>query len=195
MIPTLIENWWLLALCGVLDAILSVVYFIDDPGFHAWASIAFLGELALAAGACTIAAGIWRSAKGKCWLLVLNGLALGALGLLFTGIFGSRIGLRTIAMLLVVMALSIGVLEFITARILRRQRHVVDEWVLGLAGASSVGFASAFLALGFGWIKLGAGSNFDLLLIASFFGFTSICMMGLALRLHSRGIGVEFSAA
>jgi uncharacterized membrane protein HdeD (DUF308 family) len=28
MIQTLIKNWWLLALCGVLDVIISVVYLI-----------------------------------------------------------------------------------------------------------------------------------------------------------------------
>src|ERR1017187_1452557 len=88
MIQTLTKNWLLLALCGVFYALISAIYLImhDANGpltFHAWSgAIAFLGKLALAAGACTIAAGIWRSAKGKCWLLVLNGLAIGALGLI-----------------------------------------------------------------------------------------------------------------
>jgi uncharacterized membrane protein HdeD (DUF308 family) len=195
MISTLIKNWWLLALCGVLDTILAAVYFIRDSGFHAWDWIAFLGELALAAGACAIAAGIWRSSNGKCWLLVLNGLALSALGLLLTGIFGSRISLRTIAILLAVMALSMVILQLITARSLWRRRHLLKEWISNSAGAISVGFACAFLALGFGWIKLGPGSNFDLLLIASFFGFAAICMLELALRLRSRAIATELNAA
>src|ERR1035438_5191609 len=88
MIQTLIKNQWLLALCGVLDAIISIIYFImytggDGPNFPGWYGTAvFQSRLALAAGACTIAAGIWRSAKGKSWLLVLNGLALGALGVI-----------------------------------------------------------------------------------------------------------------
>src|SRR6266480_3453568 len=88
LIQTLIKNWLLLALCGVLDAIISVIYLImqDTDGpltFHTWNStLVLLGKLALAAGACTIAAGIWRSTNGKCWLLALNGLALGALGLI-----------------------------------------------------------------------------------------------------------------
>src|SRR5438876_9248884 len=91
LIQTLIKNWLLLALCGVLDAIISVIYLImqdrDGPlTFHAWNSaVVFLGKLALASGACTIAAGIWRSTNGKSWLLVLNGLALGALGLIQYG--------------------------------------------------------------------------------------------------------------
>lgn len=28
MIQTLMKNWWLLAVCGVLDAIISVIYLI-----------------------------------------------------------------------------------------------------------------------------------------------------------------------
>ncbi len=83
MIQTLIKNWWLLALCGVLDAIISIIYLVmydagpDGPlTFHGWSgTVASLSTLALVAGACTIAAGIWRSASGKSWLLVMNGLA------------------------------------------------------------------------------------------------------------------------
>src|ERR1700730_14133410 len=104
-------------------------------------TIGLLGKLALAAGACTIAAGIWRSTTGKCWLLVLNGLALSALGLIFYKLTHYRISFRTITLLVVVMAMSIGILEFVTARTLRRQSHVADGWFLGLAGVASVGFS------------------------------------------------------
>ena len=148
-------------------------------------TVVFLGKVALAAGACTIAAGIWRSAQGKSWILVLNGLALIALGLIFNGIFGSRISFRTIALLLVVMAMSIGIFEWVIKRALRRQRYVADAWFLGLAGAASVGFALAFFAFAFGWIKLGPGPHADFLWFGSYFGFSAICMLGLALRLNS----------
>jgi uncharacterized membrane protein HdeD (DUF308 family) len=194
LIQTLIKNWWLLALCGVLEAIISVIYLImqDTDGpliFHTWnGTVVFLGMLALAAGACTIAAGIWRSTKGKCWLLVLNGLALSALGLIFYKLTHYRISFRTVALLIILMAMSIGILEFVTARILRRQRHVADGWFLGLAGVASVGFALTFFALGFRWIKIEPGSHLDLLWLGSYFGFSAICMLGLALRLHSQGL-------
>src|SRR5258706_184211 len=129
MIQTLIRNWWLLVLCGVLDAMISVIYLImqDTNGpltFHAWKdTIVFLGALALAAAASTIAAGIWRSAKGKCWLLVLNGLALGALGVICFFV-RFRISFRTVALLIILMAISAGILELTIARTLRRQRQV-----------------------------------------------------------------------
>ena len=154
MIRTLSRNWWLLALCGVLHAVISVIclaHYMRDTGFNGWStnvwsSVVFVGELALAAGACTMAAGIWRSAKGKCWPLVLNGLALGALGLILTGIFGSSISFRTVAFLIIVMATSIGIFELLTARTLRRQHHLADGWFLGLAGVLSVGFALLVLS-------------------------------------------------
>ncbi len=148
-------------------------------------TVVFLGKVALAAGACTIAAGIWRSAQGKSWILVLNGLALGALGAIFDGIFGSRISFRTIALLLVIIAMSIGIFDWVIARALRRQRYVADEWFLGLAGAASVGFALVFFAFAFGWIKLGPGQHADFLWFGSYFGFSAICMLGLALRLRA----------
>ena len=194
MIQTLTKNWWLLALCGVLQATISAIYLVmqDTNGpltFHSWnGTIVFLGELALAAGACTIAAGILRSTTGKCWSLVLNGLALAALGLIQYGFVRFRISFLTVALLVVVMAVSAGILEFVIARTLRRQRPIADGWFLASAGVASVGFAVAFVALGFRWIRIAPGSHSDLLWLGSYFGFSAICMLGLALRLHSQGL-------
>ena len=203
MIQTLIKNWWLLALCGVLDAIYSVTNLLmQGPDgsltlrqYAVPGTVVFLGKVALAAGACTIAAGIWRSAQGKSWILVLNGLALGALGVIFNGFLVLALALRTIALLLVVMAMSIGIFEWVIERALRRQRYVADEWFLGLAGAASVGFALAFFAFAFGWIKLGPGPHADFLWFGSYFGFSAICMLGLALRLNSLRAAVHHMAS
>ncbi len=187
LIQTLTKNWWLLALCGVFDAVLSVIYFMHDTGFNTMNQVMLMGKLAAAAGAFTIAAGIWRSTTGKCWPLAMNGAALGAFGLILNGIFGFRISLRSIALLLVVMAASSGILYLATARTLRRQRHVADGWFLGFAAAASLGFVLGFLALGFHWITLepGPGSHPDILWFGAYFGFSAICMVVLALRLHS----------
>jgi uncharacterized membrane protein HdeD (DUF308 family) len=154
--------------------------------FHAWnRTVVLLGELALAAGVCTIAAGVWKAAKHKCWLLVLNGLALGALGLICYAFVRFPISFLTIALLIIVMAVTLGSLLFVTARIVRRQRHVAGEWLLKLAGAASFVFVLAFLAFGFRWIKIEPGSHPDLLWLGLYFGFSAICMLALAFRLHS----------
>ena len=194
VIQTLTRNWWLLALCGVLNAMISVIYLVmhDEPGpltFHGWnRTIVLLGKFTLAAGVGAIAAGLWRSAKDKCWLLVLNGLALGALGLVYYAFVRFPISLLTISLLFIVMTVSMGALELITARDFLRRGHVVDGWLLSLAAAISVGFGLVFLALGSHWIRLGPGSHLDLLWMGLYFGFVAICMLALALRLPGVGL-------
>jgi len=193
LIQTLIRNWWLLAICGVLDAIISVIYFMmydasqdamPSPGLYAAAVLS--NRLALAAGVCAIAAGIWRSAKGISWLLVLNGLAFGTYGLIPL-VWSGPHGFRLFALLIVAMAMTFGVLALAIARALRH--HVADAWVFGLAGAGSVGVALAFLALVSGWIPLERWAFHPpvFLWICCHFGFSAICMLGLALRLHMLG--------
>lgn len=179
------KNWWLLALCAVLEGIISVINFSHvGHGFHSMKDVAFAGRLAVAAGVFTIAAGILRFASGKGWLLVLNGLALSAQGLILNGIFGSRIRFSTIALLIIVMAMSLGVFEWEIARSVRWKLSVVDRWVLRLAGAASFGFALAFFGLGFGAIKIEPGSYLDLRWMGAYFAFSATCMLGLGLRLN-----------
>ena len=192
MMQTLIKSWWLLALCGVFDAIYSGMnFFMQRPDgslalrtfVNSRGTVVNMGMLALAAGACTIAAAIWSSRKAKSWLLVLNGLACSALGLIFI-FWTGPLAFRTVALLIVVMAVSIGIYELATARMLRL--HLADEWLLGAAGVVSVGFALAFLAFVFRWIKLESGSPAQTLVwVGSYFGFSAICMLGLGLRLYS----------
>ncbi len=185
LIQTLIKNWWLLAVCGLLDAIFSVMYlFMQDANgsltlrkYALKGTVVFLGNVALAAGVCRIAAGVWKSTTGKSWLLVLNGLALVALGLIFNGVFGTGIALRTVTGLLAVMAMTMGILELAIARTLRGP--VPEKWLLGIAAAASVGFALAIL-----WIQPAPGSHLHFLLFGAYFGFSAICMLGLALLLH-----------
>jgi len=190
LIKTLIKSQWLLALCAVLDAIISVIFFIiydTSPegrltalGLHGM--IGLLSRLALAAGVCSIAAGIWRLEKGKSWLLVLNGLALSAYGVIPL-LWRGPLGFNRIALLLVVMAMSVGILALAIARALRRS--VADEWSFGLAGAGSVGFALAFLALANGWIQLERRLFHPSVFLwqCLYFGFCAVCMLVLALRL------------
>jgi len=83
-----------------------------------------------------------------------------------------RYGVRflTVAILVMVMAVSSGVLEMGLAR----GRRVK---VIGLAGVASFGFALVFLALGARWIKVGPGAHVDVL--GLYFGFSAVCMVGL----------------
>jgi hypothetical protein len=193
MIQTLTTNWWLLGLCGVVDAIISVIHLMmydagpDAMPLGGWyATVVLLCRLSVAAGVCSIAAGIWRSSKGISWLLVLNGLAFSAYGLIPL-LFKGPLSFRLFALLIVVMAMSFGVLALTVARTMRHHSHGADKWLFGLAGAASVGFALAFLALG--WIQLERGPFHPsfFLWLCLFFGFNAICMLGLAPRLRRLG--------
>lgn len=202
MTQSLVKSWWLLALCGVLDAIFAVlIVLMGSPDrspdlrafIHSRNGLTQLGVLALAAGVCTIAASFWSPRKDNSWLLALNGLACSSLGLLVTlGAIGVTrpIAFRTIALVIAIMAMSIGLYELATARTLRG--HLEDEWLLGAAGVVSVSFAVAFLAFVLRWIKLDpspSAQTFDWL--GSYFGFTAICMVGLALRLNGLRVHID----
>lgn len=189
MAQTFVRSWWLLALCGVLDALFAVMIFLmaspdGSPNLrifmHSRYAITQLGAFALAAGICTIAASVWRSRKDNSWLLVLNGLACCSVGLLVTLGATRPIAFRAIALVIVIMAMSIGFYELATARTFRG--HPIDEWLLGAAGVISVGFAVAFLAFVLRWIKLDPSPSAQTFhWLGAYFGFAAICMVGLAL--------------
>jgi hypothetical protein len=109
--------------------------------------------------------------------------AYGSLPLFWRG----PLSFRFFALLVVVMAMTFGILALTIARTLRGR--VADEWFFGLTGAVSVGFALVFLALVNHWIhlehRLYHPSMF--LWFCFYFGFSTIWMLGLALRLHKLG--------
>jgi hypothetical protein len=171
MIRGLISKWWALGLCVAFEAAISIFYFnYAVYGIHSSDAVKRLGELTLAAGICTIAACALSATEGKRWLLVLNGLCCSSLGLYMT--FFTRNRFRTMALLIVVMAMSLGAYELVTGGLLRRG---IQEW---LAGAVSVGFALVFLAYVFRWISLDPASPAEgILWLGSYFGFSAVCML------------------
>ena len=110
------SNLLLLAVCGVLNAAYAIMnFFMQRPDgsmafrtFSHKSTVIEMGMLALATGACTIVAGVGRFKMSKAWLVVPNGLACSVLGLIFTCWTG-RLSFGTVAILLTVMALSIGI--------------------------------------------------------------------------------------
>lgn len=182
MIQTLIKNWWLLLLRGLLAMLFSVMIFLTQSSadtitlreFAMKGMVVFLGILVLIAGACTAAAGIWRASAGKWWVLLADGIILSSAGLVL--ILVNRFSFRTVTLIVVVLAAAIGVTEVGAATLLRR--HVPDEWFLALAGVASFGFALVFVLLKpveprpmFTWL-------------GTYSGFSGFCLLGLAFRLR-----------
>jgi hypothetical protein len=180
----------LLASCGVLYATGSflIVSMGDLDGsialrtfVHSRGIVPAMGALFLAASACTIAAGLWSGNKGNSWFLVLNGIACSALGVLMSLGASRPIAFRTIAQVIVAMAVSMGLYEMAAARELRG--HLADMWLFIAAGVLSSGFAAVFLAFVFRWIKLDPGpSSQTFHWLGSYFGFSALCMLFLAVR-------------
>jgi uncharacterized membrane protein HdeD (DUF308 family) len=185
----LVRGWWLLAFCGVLEAIYSFFNLLmaDPDGsvtlrkFAIRSTVVFLGKFALGAGVCTIAAGIWSSGNRKSWLLVLNGLALTAYGLI-SMFWRGRLTFLPVALLFVVMALSIGAFALASLPAVRHQ--VFEKWAFSFGGAAEIGFAVAFLAFGLRWMRFEQpGSYF--VWVSCFFALSAVCMLGIGLRLNN----------
>jgi hypothetical protein len=182
------KRWPLLVLCSLFYATFSfMILFIWSPDglltlrafAHSRSSIEQLGLVALAAGVFTLAAGISNVREANSWLLVLNGLACCALGIMVALGATRPITFRSIALAIVVMAVSIGLYEWVSAQTLRV--HQVDEGLLAAAGIVSVGFAGVFLGFVFGWIRPDPGPSAQTFhWLGSYFGFGAICMLGLA---------------
>src|SRR5690242_14509041 len=84
------KTWWLLALSGILDAMHAAmnVLMLNPVGNLSWRTFApagavwDMGMVAVAAGVCAIAAGLWSQGKNHSWLLAVHGLALGVFGVI-----------------------------------------------------------------------------------------------------------------
>jgi uncharacterized membrane protein HdeD (DUF308 family) len=194
-----IQNWWSLALCGVLDVVISAIYLLmyttDGPVLaQTWTgTVMFLGELAMLAGGCTIAAAFWRSKNRKSPALFVNGLAVAALGFVQYGLTRFRISILVFAVLVGVMTVSMGIVALAFARKSRRQ-NPAEGWFFAIAGVISIGFVLPSIAFGLRWIPIEPGSHTDLLWLGSYFGFAAICTIALAIRLHRPGVPVSGQA-
>lgn len=167
-----IKGWWLLAGCGIIDAICAAMNaLMVNPSAHfVWD----MSALALLAGACAIAAGLWNSGRGNTWLLVLHGLALSAFGLIgVSPLIRGPLGFRPVSLLFVLMAISVGAFALGAA----------DGRLASLCGAVSLAFACCFLAVGFGWVRLGPPPAYWIWM-SSYFAFTALCMWSMAVHFH-----------
>jgi uncharacterized membrane protein HdeD (DUF308 family) len=175
---TRLRGWWLLILCGILDAISAAMNLLRlNPGIN---FIWDVSVLALAAGACAIAAGLWNSGRGNPWLLALHGLALTVVGLIGVSPLVRRpLGFRPISLLFMLTAATVGAFALATAQ----ASGAANRWFLTVSGALSVSFACSFLAVGLGWVRLGPPPLYWIWM-SSYFAVTALCMLSIAARLR-----------
>src|SRR5215831_4726015 len=175
MIRTLVNNWWLLALRGVLALMLSVLLFslqsletsvITRSVVHMGVVVIF-GLLALAAGGCTIAAAVRRAGKEISYLLLWDGIVVSAAGSII--MFAPRLDLIWLAYIVAAWAIIVGLLEVLAARALRR--HIPDEWSLTLAGLGSFVLGAYF------FLDRGSEAESMVMWIGVYAGFSTLAIL------------------
>jgi uncharacterized membrane protein HdeD (DUF308 family) len=187
------KGWWLLALCGIIDAICGGMHLLIaaglitlrrvPPNIVVW--VRDICVLAVVAGVCAITAGLWNSGRGNSWLLSLHGLALGAFGLIgISPLVRGPLSFRPISLLFVLMAVSVG--AFALGIDQKPRGSAPDRWLLRIHGVASVGFACSFLVVGQGWVRLRPPAAYWIWM-GSYFGVTAFCMLSMAVRLHRTG--------
>jgi hypothetical protein len=184
--------WWLLALCGAVDAISAAtnLLMLDPNGSASLRKYALPGAvwdismLAVVAAACAIAVGVWNCGRTKSWLLLLHGVALGAFGVIgLSPLVRGPLSFRPISLLFVVMAASLGAFALGNAQTV--PSRAPGRWFFFVSGAASLGFAVSFIAVGFGWVKLEPQSFW--IWMSSYFGLCAIFMLYLALLVRGQG--------
>lgn len=192
MFQALSKIWWLLAACGITDTLCAALNLLmvrpgGMPGLRTFASANAVWDmslLALVAGACALAAGLWISGWANSWLLSLHGFALGAFGLIgLSPLVKGPLSFRPVSLLFVLMAGCLAVFAFRAARSPRNR--AADRWFLNLSAAASLGFAISFIAVGFGRVRLGSPQAFWIWM-SSYFGLCATFWLYLALRAHGR---------
>jgi hypothetical protein len=176
------RSWWLLALAAVFEAMYAIINLVmQRPDgslalrtFALRPTVQHMGLLAIAAGVCIVACGIWGGRRPGTWPVIVNGAAFTTLGLILR-FWKGPLGFRTIALLLIVMALSLG-----TAAL----REVGRSSVGRLASVILGGFALMFLVLGLGWFRP-VGPEWLNVWMGAFFGFSALCLATFAMRLRA----------
>lgn len=176
MLSTLSRNWWVVVLRGVL-AMLFGIGALLWPGLTLAALVLVWGIYAIVDGIFAITAAIIGGrgeGGGSRWAFLFIGLvslAAGAIAMISPGI-------TALALLFVIAAWAVvhGVFEIIAAVQLRKL--IEHEWLLGLAGAASIGFGVLLM------LMPGAGALALLWAIGAFAIVFGALTIGLGLRLR-----------
>jgi len=185
--------WWLLALCGIMDAMCAAMNLsmlnpdtsLGIRGFALSNVVWDMSLLALVAGACAIGAGLRNLGRHSSWLLSLHGLALAAFGWIgISPLVKTPLSFRPISLLFVLMAVSVSAFSFWAAQM--PQSGAGDRWFFRVSAVASIGFAFSFLAVSLGWVKMVPPPLFWIWM-SSYFGLCAAFMLYLALRGRSHG--------
>jgi uncharacterized membrane protein HdeD (DUF308 family) len=176
-VDTLVRNWWVVLLRGLAGILFGIITFIS-PDISLAALVLVFGAYALADGVLAIVSAIrWRGEIDRWWVLLLEGLAGIAAGIV-TFVWP---GISALALLYVIAAWALvtGVLEIAAA--IRLRKIITGEWLLALIGIASVSLG-VMLAL-----FPGPGALALVIWIGAYAMATGVLLVVLAFRLRSWG--------
>jgi uncharacterized membrane protein HdeD (DUF308 family)/ferritin-like metal-binding protein YciE len=137
----LIQNWWLVALRGVVAILFGLMAFFW-PGATLFALVVLFGFYALADGLIAIAAGLsHKNDSPRWWVFLIEGLvgiAVGVSTLIWPGVTT-----LVILAMIATWAILTGILEIAAA--IRLRRAITNEWTLALSGILSVVLGIIFI--------------------------------------------------
>lgn len=176
-VDTLARNWWVVLLRGIAAIVFGIITFVA-PAISFAALVFIFGAYALVDGVLAVVSAIrWRGATDRWWVLLLEGLAGIAAGVV-TFIWP---GISALALLYVIAAWALvtGVLEIAAA--IRLRKIITGEWLLALIGILSI-VIGVMLAL-----FPSAGALALVIWIGAYVAASGVLLIALAFRLRSWG--------
>ncbi|MBO0862384.1 MAG: HdeD family acid-resistance protein [Chloracidobacterium sp.] len=175
MFNLMIQNWWAMALRGLVAVLFGIAAFML-PGVILWALVALFGAYAIVDGIFTVIESYRRDVRGERWLALLIegliGIAIGVLTFIWP-----RLTAMGLLFLIAFWAIVTGALEVITA--IRLRNEIRGEWMMALIGVLSMAFG--FLLVAFP----SAGALSVVWLIGAYALAVGVLMIALAFKLRS----------
>lgn len=176
-VETLARNWWLVLLRGIAGIIFGVLTFLW-PSLSLTVLVIVFGAYAFADGFLAIISAIrWRGETERWWLILLEGLAGVAAGVIT--FFWPAITALALLYIIAAWALVTGALEIAAA--IRLRKIITGEWLLVLSGVASIALG-VLLAL-----FPGPGALALVLWIGAFAIVSGALLIALAFKLRSWG--------
>jgi uncharacterized membrane protein HdeD (DUF308 family) len=175
MARTLSQNWWLVALRGVLAILFGIAAFAW-PGITLLTLVLFFGVYAIIDGVIAVVTGLSRTRQTpRWWMFLLEGLlniAAGIVALLMPG-------LATLVLIYILASWAVitGILEIAAA--IRLRHEITNEWFLALGGVLSIGLGVLL------FLQPAAGGLAIIWTIAAYAVLFGILLVTLGIRLRN----------
>jgi len=175
MLNLMTQNWWMLAIRGLVAVLFGIAAFLW-PGITLWVLVALFGAYALVDGIFSLFAAFTRDVERRRWWALffegLVGIGVGILTFIWPGL--TAFGLLY---LIAFWAIVTGVLEIITA--IRLRHEIRGEWLMALIGILSIVFG--FLLVAFPL----AGALSVVWIIGAYALAAGVVMIALSFKLRS----------